>query len=178
MTNKHTDLFDKKISNLQFSNSKLVTENKEDQYFGGGYTYHYEGHDPIDITIVYDDDSKKELKQVISFEAWINRSTERSFVQIKEYANKIGFSVTNEGWIHYIEPMKITRNQDNSFNVRFYIAWNHDHDTATEYHYQNVPKDKVFELVTGPTYNHNGEDLYCFSIDEDRLKKFIERKIK
>ena len=93
-----------------------------------------------------------------------------------ENANKIGFSVTNEGWIHYIQPIEITRNKDNSFDVRFYIAWNQDHDTSTEYHYQNVPKNKVFELVTGPTYYHNGTPYYCFSINHDRLKKFIDKK--
>ena len=88
--------------------------------------------------------------------------------------NELIFHVSGEGWIHDITSMKITKNKNGTFNVRFYIYWNHERDEKTWFCYEDVPKDKVFDLVTEPTFYANNTPYYCHVIDEEKLRKFIE----
>ena len=83
------------------------------------------------------------------------------------------FDVSGEGWIHAITAMKITKNEDGTFNVKFFIYWNHKRHEYTHFCYENVPQNKVFDLVTGPTFYANGTPYYCHVIDEEQLKTFI-----
>jgi len=87
--------------------------------------------------------------------------------------NTLIFQATNEGWIHHITPCIVFKNKDGSFDVKFYIYWNQKEKDYTYFCYENVPQNKVFDLVTGPTFYSNGTPCYCFSIDEEKLSNFI-----
>lgn len=86
------------------------------------------------------------------------------------------FHVSGEGWIHDITSMKITKNQDGTFNVRYTIYWDHVQKDYTWFCYERVSKDKVFDLVTEPTFYANNTPYFCHLIDEEKLQKFIDTK--
>tara|TARA_R100000008_G_C3430865_1_gene89571 strand:- start:171 stop:440 length:270 start_codon:yes stop_codon:yes gene_type:complete len=73
--------------------------------------------------------------------------------------------------IHSVSEMTITKNKDNTFNVFYSVDWYRE--STTEFDYRNVPKEYVFDLVTGPSWISNGTKVFAHDVDVSVLKKFI-----
>tara|TARA_R100001163_G_scaffold3338_1_gene4974 strand:+ start:655 stop:1047 length:393 start_codon:yes stop_codon:yes gene_type:complete len=76
--------------------------------------------------------------------------------------------------IHSVSDMKITKNtNNNTFNVFFSVDWFGNPKTHTDFDYRNVPKESVFDLVTGPSWTGN-ESVWAHHINEEILREFIK----
>tara|TARA_A100001515_G_scaffold133462_1_gene122691 strand:+ start:1153 stop:1515 length:363 start_codon:yes stop_codon:yes gene_type:complete len=93
----------------------------------------------------------------------------------KNNKNELIFQVERpEFLIHTVSAMRISKNGDNTFNVFYSVNWYDDSNQCTDFDYQRVPKEYVYDLVCGPSWSTNKQEVRAHDIDKERLKSFLK----